>query len=347
MSIPLTLLFVAAFTTIVAISILRPFAISINLTDVPSNRKKHQGVVPLIGGIAMFIGFLISVLSSTIDLNQIKYFILASFIVVIIGSLDDHRDMSVGFRFLFQTVAALIIAGVGGVNIESFGDLLSRNEIFLNSWSIFFTVIAIIFALNAVNMLDGIHGLAGSISLITFIALAYLAYNGSNHQSLIIALLMCAVIPPFLWENLCIGRSQSNRIFMGDAGSMFLGMGIVWLLIDLSQGESKAFSPVIALWIFAIPIIDTISTIVRRLIIGKSPFKPDLNHLHHILNRMGFSNNIVLIIISILSLSMALIGVLGETNSMPEWKMFIGFIVVFIIYFSLSYILLLRIDGNK
>jgi len=344
MNIPFTLLFVASIITIIAISILRPFAISINLTDVPNNRKKHQGVVPLIGGLAMFIGFLISILSSTVDLNGIKYFILASFIVVIVGSLDDHRDMSVGFRFLFQATAALIVSAVAGVNIESLGDLLSRSEIYLNSWSVFFTVIAIICAMNAVNMSDGIHGLAGSISLITLASLAYLAYLNSNIQSLTIALLMCSVILPFLVENLCIGRPKSKRIFMGDAGSMFLGLGIVWLLIDLSQGDLRAFSPVIALWLFALPLIDIISIVLRRIIIGKSPFKPDLNHLHHILIRMGFSNNLVLIIMISLSLIMTIIGIFGALSGITESKMFIGFIIVFLIYFFISYLLILKID---
>tara|TARA_B100000787_G_C16199087_1_gene303412 strand:- start:1240 stop:2280 length:1041 start_codon:yes stop_codon:yes gene_type:complete len=346
MNIPFTLLFVAAISTIIAISILRPFAISINLTDTPGARKKHQGVVPLIGGLAMFIGFLVSVLSSTIDLNQIKYFILASFIVVIVGVLDDHRDMSVGFRFLFQTTAALIVVTVGGVSVESLGNLLSRNEIYLNSWSIFFTITAIIFAMNAVNMSDGIHGLAGSNSLITLIALSYLAYLSTNFQSLTIALLMCAVIPPFLFDNLCIGRSESKRIFMGDAGSMFLGLGIVWLLIDLSQGEYRAFSPVIALWLFALPLIDTTSTILRRLIIRKSPFKPDLNHLHHNLSRMGLSNTFVLIVITTLSLSMTLIGVFGAKNDIADWKMFLGFIIIFIVYFFLSHLLIKKINSK-
>jgi UDP-GlcNAc:undecaprenyl-phosphate GlcNAc-1-phosphate transferase len=138
MNIPFTLLFVAIFATYLAISILRPFANSINLTDKPNNRKKHEGVVPLIGGLSMFIGFLIAILSSSIDLNDIKYFILASFIVVIVGALDDHRDMSVGFRILFQLIAALIIAAVANINIVSLGDILSRDEIYLGAWSIFF-----------------------------------------------------------------------------------------------------------------------------------------------------------------------------------------------------------------
>jgi UDP-GlcNAc:undecaprenyl-phosphate/decaprenyl-phosphate GlcNAc-1-phosphate transferase len=346
MNIPFTLFFVAIISTFIAISILRPFAISINLTDSPDSRKNHEGVVPLIGGLGMFLGFLISVLSSSVDLNQIKFFIMASFIIVIVGSFDDHHDMSVGFRFLFQASAALIVAGVAGVNIESLGGLLSNDEIFLHSWSIFFTVIAIIGGINAVNMSDGIHGLAGSNSLITFSAIAYLAYFGANEQSFTIALLMCAIIPPFLVDNLCIGRSKSKRIFMGDAGSTFLGLGIVWLLIELSQGDSPSFSPVIALWLFAIPLIDTLSTILRRIVIGKSPFKPDLYHLHHIFIRMGFSNNSVLIIIILLSLMMTIIGILGVIYDVQDWKMFLGFVILFLCYFIFSNLLILKINKS-
>jgi len=342
MNIPFTLFFIALVSTFIAISILRPFAISINLTDKPNSRKIHDGVVPLIGGLGMFLGFFITILASTVNLNDVKFFLMASFIVVIVGALDDHRDMSVGFRFLFQAAAALIVAGVAGVNIDSIGDLLSRDEIYLNSWSIFFTVIAIIGAMNAVNMADGIHGLAGSNSLITYFSLAYLAYIGANEQSFIIALLMCSVIPPFLLDNLCIGRAKNKRIFMGDAGSMFLGLGIVWLLINLSQGEAPVFKPVIALWLFAIPLVDTISTIIRRIIIGKSPFQPDRNHFHHILIKIGFTSTSVLIIISTLSTFMCVIGIFGVLNNIAEWKMFTGFIIFFIVYFVMTYLLILK-----
>jgi len=347
MNISYTPLFVAMVTTFIAISVLRPFAISINLTDSPYNRKKHEGIVPLIGGLGMFFGFFISVLTTTVDLNHIRYFLLASFIVVHIGALDDHRDISVWYRFFFQIVAAVIVAAVAGVDIESLGNLLlSRGEILLNSWSVFFTIIAIIVAMNAVNMSDGIHGLAGLMRLVTLLSLAYFSYIGSNRETLMIALLMCAVIPPFLFYNLSIGRAEEKRIFMGDAGSMFLGLGIVWLLVDLSQGEYRSFSPVIALWLFAVPLIDSVSTVLRRIILGQSPFKPDLNHLHHILIRIGLSSKFVLIIILLFSLFMTLIGIIGELNEISEWKMFVGFISIFVIYFILTN-LLIFINSNS
>ena len=338
---------VAMFTTFIAISVLRPFAISINLTDSPNNRKKHEGIVPLIGGLGMFFGFFVSVLTTTVDLNHIKYFVLASFIVVIIGALDDHRDISVGYRFFFQIIAAVIVAAVAGVEIESLGNLfLSRGEILLNSWSVFFTIIAIIVAMNAVNMSDGIHGLAGLMSFITLLSLAYFSYIGGNQESLIIASFMCAVIPPFLFYNLSTKSSVGKRIFMGDAGSMFLGLAIVWLLINLSQGEYRSFSPIIAVWLFAVPLFDSVSTVIRRIKIGKSPLQPDLNHLHHILIRTGLSTKFALITILLFSFFMALIGILGELNGISEWKMFIGFMVIFVIYFIFTNLLISKNTNN-
>ena len=348
MNISYTPLFIAITSTFIAISVLRPFAISINLTDSPNIRKKHKGIVPLIGGLGMFFGLLISVLTTSNDLNQIKYFLLASFIVVIIGALDDHRDISIGYRFLFQIAAAVIVAVVAGVNIDSLGNLfVARGEILLSSWSVFFTIIAIIVAMNAVNMSDGIHGLAGLMSFITLLALAFFAHIGGSQESLTIALLMCAVIPPFLFYNLGIGGSEDKRIFMGDAGSMFLGLGIVWLLVDLSQGEYRSFSPVIALWLFSVPLIDSVSTVVRRIMLGQSPFKPDLNHLHNILIRLGLSTKYVLMNILLFSLFMTLIGIMGELSRTSEWIMFVGFIVIFVIYFILTNLLISKNNTNN
>ena len=132
---------------------------------------------------------------------------------------------------------------------------------------------------------------------------------------------------------------------MGDAGSMFLGLGIVWLLVNLSQGEYRSFSPVIALWLFAVPLIDGTSTVLRRILIGQSPFKADLSHFHHILIRLGLNENIVLIIIVLFSILMIVIGIIGELNEISEWKMFISFIVIFIIICILKNLLIYK--NNK
>ena len=346
MNIPLLSLLVASITTFVGIYLLRPFSISIDLVDRPNNRKPHAGSVPLIGGIAMYIGIVVSILAAQIDLNQFNYFLLASLIIVMVGVLDDHHNISVSLRIFFQVLAAIIIVTVGNVIIGSFGNLLGNGDIILNEWAYFTTILAIITGMNAVNMTDGIHGLAGGNSLITFLAIVFLAKDSVTHVSLLISLLFCAVLPVFLIHNLCLGVSKSKRVFMGDAGSLFIGLAIAWLLIDLSQGVNRAFAPVTVLWLFAMPLIEMVSAILRRLTSGKSPFKPDAEHTHHILIRLGIREKYTLVIMLLASLLMAVIGILGELYGVAERVMFFGFILVFGIYFF-SYQMVFRNIRNN
>lgn len=346
MNIPLLPIFIASISTYLAIYLLRPFAISINLVDKPNHRKPHKGSVPLIGGIAMYIGVVIGILVSPYDLNQYKYFLVAFFIIVIIGILDDHRNISVMLRLLFQVVVALIIALAGGIHIESVGNLLGFNVIFLNEWSYFITVLAMLAGMNAVNMADGIHGLAGGNSLITLLAIIYLSIGSASNSILLIVLLLCGVLPVFLIHNLCLGISENKRIFMGDAGSMFIGLVIVCLLVDLSQGEGRTFAPVTALWLFAVPLIEMTTAILRRLISGRSPFKPDLDHAHHLLIRLGIREKYTLLILLLTSLLMAAIGILGEIYDVSEFVMFAGFFITVGIYVILYEMVLSKIQKN-
>ena len=331
MILPLLVLLASAIT-IVSINLLRPLAISINLVDTPSFRKKHSGIIPLIGGISMFLGVILTILVSSYDLNDFSYFLFASLAIILIGVLDDHQDISASVRLVFQVLIGIILVLSGKINIESFGNIISNDELILNQWSYFVTILAIITGINAVNMADGIDGLAGGNSLITFLAILYLSIDSLNREILLIVFLFCAVLPVFLIFNLCLGISSKKKIFMGDAGSMFIGLTIVWVLIDLSQGSTRSFSPVTALWLFSIPLIDLSAAFLRRLFSGTSPFKPDLFHIHHLLMKSGIREKYALILILFASLIMATIGILGEILAIPEKLMFIGFMVIFGIY---------------
>ena len=341
MNIPLIPMIVAAISTFAAILLIRPFAISIDLVDRPNNRKKHYGSVPLIGGLAMFFGIVISIIVLTFDLNQYDYFLISSLIIVTIGVLDDHQNISVSLRLVFQILAALIIVTVGDSSIQSLGNLLGSGDILLYKWTYFISVLALICGMNAINMSDGIHGLAGGTSLVTFLSILYLSIGSIFEKHILIAFLFCAVLPIFLIDNLCIGISKRHRIFMGDAGSMFIGLVIAWLLINLSQGENRAFEPVTALWIFALPLFEIFATTFRRVTSKKSIFKPDLNHSHHILIRLGFRQKTTLTILISFSISLALIGILGEQYQIDTWIMFYGFLLTFLLYI-ISFKLVLR-----
>jgi len=324
-------------TSMMAIYFLRSYAVKIKLIDSPSARKPHEGNIPLIGGIVMFIGVMVSIFLSPIflspiDFNHLYYYLIAVLLIVIVGAIDDYRNISVSYRLIFQTIAALIVVSAGETSIESLGNILGHGEVILDKWNVLFTVLVIIAGINAVNMADGIHGLAGGNSLISFIAISFLSINSSLQYSLLVSLLFCSVLPVFLVYNLCIGVSVNKRIFMGDAGSMFIGLSLVWLLINFSQGQGRSFSPAIALWLFALPVLEITSTVFRRLISGVSPFKPDLSHTHHILLGLGFSQKNTLIFLLTFSVFMAVIGVLGEHYEIAENVMFVVFIFVFLCY---------------
>jgi UDP-GlcNAc:undecaprenyl-phosphate GlcNAc-1-phosphate transferase len=323
---------VSSLATFLVIHFFRTYAIRVGLTDNPDSRRVHTGSVPLIGGIAMYCGVLVSILVTQITFTNHNYFILITAIIIIIGVLDDHKDISVSLRILFQVLVSIITVTLCGVYIGSFGSLLGSGDIILNEWGYFVAIIAIIGGMNAVNMTDGAHGMAGANSLVTFIALFYLSLESVSHEYVLLIAVFCSVVLVFLMFNLCIGISISKRIFMGDVGSMFIGFTIVWLLIVMSKGEGRVFAPVTALWLFAMPLLEMSSTILRRLISGKSLFKPDLNHTHNVLARLGLSVKNILLLNMLVSTLMAVIGILGEQYEVSEWVMFFGFVLISVIY---------------
>jgi UDP-GlcNAc:undecaprenyl-phosphate/decaprenyl-phosphate GlcNAc-1-phosphate transferase len=327
---------IAITSTYIAIYLLRHFAHKINLLDVPNDRKTHKGNVPLIGGIAMYIGVVASLLLTSNDFSPFYYFTITSGVILILGFLDDFSQIAVGYRLIVQALIAIFVVTVVGVNLESFGDLFGNGEIFLKRWNYLISVLAIILAINAINMSDGIHGLAGASSFITLSAILYLSRGSISQEIVQIVSLFCVVIPVFLVNNICFGADKSKRIFMGDAGSMLLGFVIVWALISLSQDEEyQSFAPVTALWLFAFPLIEMFTVVIRRLVSGKSPFKPDLSHSHHLLIRLGLNETTTLLFLALFSLLMAVFGVLGELYGVDENLMFISFLLVFVLYLFL------------
>ena len=328
--------FVIAFiATVVSIIVFRPLAGRFGLVDLPSERKHHQGSIPLIGGLAMFIGITLGLFSSNIiDLDEnIIFFFVASFVLILIGVVDDFRGISSNKRFIFQIVVALIIVKLGGVLLEDLGSLISVEKLHLEIFSVAFTVFAVVGVMNSLNFSDGIDCMSASLSLVTFISIAFFAYGVGEKYTFQFVLLFTVVITAFLIFNLGLFVGNSFKIFMGDAGSTFLGLGIAWALISFSQGDNLIFSPVTALWIFAVPLIDTIFVMIRRVSHGRSPFTPDREHLHHFFLRSGRTDRETLLIVVTFSAMMAVIGIVMELNEISERLMFLLFVMISFIYY--------------
>jgi UDP-GlcNAc:undecaprenyl-phosphate GlcNAc-1-phosphate transferase len=316
----------------IAIKVFKPIAIDVGLVDKPNARKHHNGQVPLIGGISIFAAVLAASLIWLPNTLELRMYLVASAMMVFIGALDDKFDLKVRIRIVGQIIiASLMIYGVGGY-ISNLGNLFSFGDIELGPIGIVFTYFAIIVVINAYNMVDGIDGLIGSLSLNTFTAIAILFLISGNTSYLSYPLILATATLPYLIFNLGFFKSYSKKIFMGDAGSMFIGLSVIWLLTIGTQGESASFRPVTALWICAIPLMDMLAIVMRRYRKGKSPFKPDRDHLHHILQRAGLSSRQTLVVISIASALMSILGVLGEYFQVAESIELALFVLMFILY---------------
>lgn len=328
-------LIVAFLVSIFTIKALLPLAPQIGLVDLPNERKKHDGAIPLIGGISIYTGVLIA---STLFIEQsqlLNLYFISSALLVFIGTMDDIYDLSVAPRMIFQGLVAAIMVFGANIFISDFGNLFSLGEISLGNYGMIFTLLACIAAINAFNMIDGIDGLAGSMSIISILSIAILMMMSNSSNNILLPLILVVATIPYLFYNVSTRNPRGKKIFMGDAGSMFLGLTVIWLLAISTQSSNNnlaVFRPVTALWIIAIPLMDMFAIMIRRIRKGDSPFKADNGHLHHICMRLGLSSRQALWAISSLSIILALTGILGEYLALPEYAMLFGFIGIFLCY---------------
>jgi UDP-GlcNAc:undecaprenyl-phosphate GlcNAc-1-phosphate transferase len=321
---------VAFLVSFALLTVLYPVAPRLGLVDHPSVRRKiHSDPIPLIGGLAIFGGILASNLL-ILSLSQEQLFgLLGGALLVSIGALDDRLDLGPKLRFAAQIGAALLLSVGGGVTLTSLGDLLGFGPIYLGAFSVPFTVFAMVGIINAFNMIDGIDGLAGGLMLIGVCALLCLSSGFGPSQVMMLSAV--AALIPYLIFNLGFFGCTDRKVFLGDAGSMLLGYLLVWALIDAAESE-RCIDAVTALWITAIPLMDTLSVMGRRTVRGISPFSADRAHLHHVLVRITGSTRKTLGLILALALVLAFVGVLGRINQVDPHVMFYAGISIFIAY---------------
>lgn len=324
---PLVITFIVS---LVAIKVINPIAIKTGLVDFPCDRKVHDGNIPLVGGIAIYLSVLIASVLFIDHSRNLNLYLVASALVLFLGALDDRYRLSVRVRLVAQVlVASLIIFGTE-IYLTSLGFLLGNIELKLGVLGIVVTVIAIIAGINSINMIDGMDGLAGLLSLIAFTALGFLLSRVTNAWYLLPVLFIASLLG-YLIFNLKL-HSSVSKIFMGDSGNMLIGLTLIWLMVIGTQLSTPALKPVTALYIIAVPLIDMAAVIIRRVKAKKSPFLADRQHLHHLLEVKGYSTKQALIVISIAASILAMVGCIAEVYSIAEWLMLLVFLVLFFSY---------------
>lgn len=323
-------------TSFITLFIMRKVAKKIGLVDKPNARKLHQGVVPLVGGISIFLSLFAGfILFLPMSLN-LELYLLCSAILIVLGAIDDYFDVSFKIRLFVQAGISLAMILVGGHSLHHLGYLMGSESIALNEFvGGFITIIAVIGAINAFNMVDGIDGLLGGLASVTFTALGVVFFKSGNQYLGSICLLIVTALVPYILLNLGFPLGRRFKIFMGDAGSMFIGFSVVWMLIRGTQEpEVIAFKPVTALWLIALPLMDMATIMIRRMRKGHSPFKPDREHLHHICQRMGLSPLMTLFVICLMASICAVVGIWADMSDISESTMFISFLCLFAVYFT-------------
>jgi UDP-GlcNAc:undecaprenyl-phosphate GlcNAc-1-phosphate transferase len=321
----------AACITAVTIMILRRLAGPLGLVDRPNDRKHHVGDVPLIGGLAMVTGLLVG----AVWYGKLHHFgemlLGTAAVLTVLGALDDRHDLRVRVRLGVQIAAILTVMVTTGVYIHTLGHIFGY-ELELGWLGMPLTLVAVIGLLNAFNMMDGIDGLAGGLTLVSIAAISLFAGSTALHGAKTMMALMTAAALPYLATNLGF---TGRKIFMGDAGSMVIGYLLAWILIHLSQQPGTLLSPVDVLWCVALPVLDTLAVMYRRLRQRKSPFKPDRGHIHHIVMGFGLSPRATLIVLISLAAAIAFAGKVASTLGLGPGANLAAFCLFMVTYIAI------------
>ena len=318
---------VVTFVVTVAVMLsLHPFALKVGLVDHPGGRKRHEGAVPIIGGLAMFTGMAVGgFLIDPPTMGFLSAFVAGSLLVAI-GAIDDSVALPPTTRVIAQISVVLIMIYGAGLQLADIGNPFGTGIISMGRITVAFTIVVSLTMINAYNLIDGLDGLAGSMASIALLSVAIVA--GSDNMYGSTALVVLAAIAGFLVFNFPVSWNRSIRSFMGDAGSTLLGLSIVWVTLGVAQGDARVISPVHCLWFAAVPVFDCLSCFVCRMLKKKSPFTPGRDHFHHSLRRGGFGVRHSMRILVSFQLVYAAVGLTGHFAGVPDVVMFIGWSVL-------------------
>ncbi|MFH2141754.1 MAG: MraY family glycosyltransferase [Bacteroidota bacterium] len=304
--------FLTAFgITFLAIPTIIRVAEAKNLYDEPSIRKSHSKKIPTLGGIGIFGGvmFAITFWTNFTECAHLQYIIAAMTVISFIGIKDDLTGLSAFKKFVGQIVAATILVVWGNIRITYMFGIFGIGELH-PIISIIFSILVILVIINSFNMIDGINGLSASFGIISSATFATWFVLAGDYQHAIMAVALIGSLLAFLRFNV-----TPAKIFMGDTGSMLLGLILSVFALEFIQINGHFIhpyaiksAPVIAIATLFIPLFDLFRVFAIRILRGRSPFKPDRNHLHHILLYLGFSHNFSTFILSIFAILLIVIA---------------------------------------
>lgn len=309
-------------------------AYSKKILDIPNYRKVHEDLIPRLGGVAIFTGFMTAVTIFGSMENGIQQLLAGTLVIFFVGVKDDIIDVSVFKKFFVQVLACGIIMFIADIRVTNFQGVFNVYELSIG-YSYAFTFLVVLCITNSVNLIDGLDGLAGSIVLIASIVFGIYFFPVLPGYTFV-AFSLAGGVLGFLRYNL-IGA----KIFMGDTGSLVCGFILSVLAIEFIENTIIPTAPAMSVAILFIPLFDTIRVFAIRIYNGNSPFSPDQKHIHHILLLLGMSHIKVVLTLSITSVAIILLSV-NLTSLGNTWILII--LAILCLVFSLALELLIRKD---
>ncbi|MBR1419769.1 MAG: undecaprenyl/decaprenyl-phosphate alpha-N-acetylglucosaminyl 1-phosphate transferase [Selenomonadaceae bacterium] len=309
------------------------FAKKTGAMDAPDQRKVHKKPVPRIGGIGIFLAFIISIITcmatnnlSTETVNELLGILVSGSIIAIVGIIDDYKNLPAKVKLCGQIFAAVVLVCIFDVRIDFITDPFG-DYIYLDYFAIPATIFWLVGLTNTVNLIDGLDGLAAGVATIASITIFLVALE---QNILLVAVLTAALAGSaigFLYYNF-----NPARIFMGDTGSMFLGFTLASISIIGAVKSAATIALIVPILALGLPIFDTTFAIWRRYRGGVSIFKPDKGHLHHRLLDLGFTQRQAVLLMYVISALLGLSAVaLTETSATISIAIVVG-VVTLVVY---------------
>ena len=295
---------VTFLASLILVPIVKKIAIHINAMDEPNERKIHKVPMPRLGGLAIFLAFLLGYMLYGEISTQMLSILIGSFLLILVGIVDDIHSVKARYKLIVQIVAAAIVVLYGDLSFTELS-VFGYNIYFNDFFGALLSIIFIVAITNAINLIDGLDGLAAGISSIYFLTIAIIAFilNRIGGLDVIISLIMLGSTLGFLFHNF-----PPAKIFMGDTGSLFLGF-MISIIALLGYKVTTFTSLIVPIIILAIPIFDTVFAILRRLLKGQNIGVADKEHFHHQLLKMKYSPTKSILIIYAIDIAFAAVSI--------------------------------------
>ncbi|MCY6958777.1 MraY family glycosyltransferase [Clostridium brassicae] len=325
-----SLMIVSTAISLILTPFIKKFAIYIKAIDIPKDERRiHKKPIPLLGGVAIYLSFLITMFLKEGSLTKQEIGIIIGATVIVIGGLiDDIREIKPWQKLAFQVSAAVILI-LFEVKISIITNPFLTNRLFIRlEWwiSIPITIFWIVGITNAINLIDGVDGLAAGVAFISSITIFIIAMLNGRQEAAILTIILSGAILGFLPYNF-----NPASIFMGDTGAQLLGFLLATISLKGAIKSATAFAIAVPILAFGIPIYDTLFAMIRRKINGKPIMQADRGHLHHRLLDMGLNQKQVVIIMYLISAVLGGISIIAMQMSTQRSYFLLTFVILVIV----------------